>query len=466
MARELNDATAAGGPASLTEQLAAYWSTARYGDLPPHVVDMAKSVLLDTLAVAVRGAESEAAIATRNGAAATLERNTGSASLWGTHLTLPPSAAALVNGTASHAYEFDDYGGCGHSGAVVVPAVCALAEKLHANGKQVLVALAAGYDVAARVTEGAGGYRAHNDLGWHSTGTCGTFGAAAGSASMLGLDAAHFTSALGIAGSFAGGVWSFLVDGAMTKRFHPGRASENGVSSAQLAASGLVGPRYILDAAWGGFYGTYCRDTATPEATVQKLGSDFRILRSGRKPYPCCRGLHSSVEALLDLIEEHRFTGDDIDQMIVHGADRTVRQFSKRDVETLLDAQFSMPYSLAVVAATGRAGLDEFLPPRMDDAGVVALMDRVSVVADRALGPYDEPDLEVRGRNGQHWTRHIPIPRGSPDRPLEGEHLLRKDEAVAVPVIGQAHFDALKNAIFSLEEVSDFRHVTALLRPA
>jgi 2-methylcitrate dehydratase PrpD len=328
------------------------------------------------------------------------------------------------------------------------------------------VALAAGYDVAARVTEGAGGYRAHNDLGWHSTGTCGTFGATAGSASMLGLDAAHFTSALGIAGSFAGGVWSFLVDGAMTKRFHPGRAAENGVSSAQLAASGLVGPRYILDAAWGGFYGTYCRDTATPEATVQKLGSDFRIMRSGRKPYPCCRGLHSSVEALLDLIEEHRFSGDDIDQMIVHGADRTVRQFSKRDVETLLDAQFSMPYSLAVVAATGRAGLDEFLPPRMDDAGVVALMDRVTVVADRALGPYDEPDLEVRGRNGQQWTRHVPIPRGSPDRPLEGEHLLRKDEAVAVPVIGQAQFDALKNAIFSLEDVSDFRHVTALLRPA
>ena len=465
MARELSESQPGGGQPSLTEQLAAYWSTARYEDLPPQVVDMAKSVLLDTLAVAVRGAESEVAVAARNGAAAALEADSGSASLWGTHLTLPPSAAALVNGTASHAYEFDDYGGCGHSGAVVVPAVCALAEKLHADGRRVLVALAAGYDVAARVTEGAGGYRAHNDLGWHSTGSCGTFGAAAGAASMLQLDAAHFTSTLGIAGSFAGGVWSFLVDGAMTKRFHPGRAAENGVSSAQLAASGLVGPRYILDAEWGGFYSTYCRDTATPEATVQKLGTDFRILRSGRKPYPCCRGLHSSVEALLDLMEEHRFTGDDVEQMIVHGAERTVRQFSKRDVETLLDAQFSIPYSLAVVGATGRAGLDEFLPPHMDDRRVLALMDRVSVVADRPLGPYDEPDLEVRGRKGQRWTRHVPVPRGSPDRPLEGEHLLRKDEAVAVTVIGQAQFDALKDAIFSLEDVSDFRHVTALLRP-
>jgi 2-methylcitrate dehydratase PrpD len=466
MARELSEPPAREGDVSLTEQLAAYWSTASYADLPPAVVAMAKSVLLDTLSVAVRGAESDVAVATRNGAAAELESNSGSASLWGTHLTLPPSAAALVNGTAAHAYELDDYGGCGHSGAVVIPAVCALAEKTRASGTRVLLAVAAGYDVAARVTEGAGGYRPHNDLGWHSTGTCGTFGAAAGAASILGLDAARFTSALGIAGSFAGGVWSFLVDGAMTKRFHPGRAAENGVSSAQLAQAGLVGPRYILDAKWGGFFGTYCRDTATPEATVQKLGQDFRIFRSGRKPYPCCRGLHSSVEALLDLLEEHRFRGDDVERIVVHGAERTVRQFSKRDVVTLLDAQFSMPYSLAVVAANGRAGLDEFLPPRMDDARVLALMERVSVVADRPLGPYDEPDLEVTLRDGRRLTRHVPVPRGSPDRPLEGDRLLRKDEAVAVPVIGQKRFDALNDAIAALEDVADFREVTGLLRPA
>src|SRR5438270_5712183 len=167
MARDLSEPAPGQGQPSLTEQLAGYWSTARYEDLPPPVVEMAKSVLLDTLAVAVRGAESDVAVATRNGAAIALEAESGSASLWGTNLSLPPSAAALVNGTASHAYEFDDYGGCGHSGAVVVPAVCAMAERSHADGRSVIVALVAAYDVAARVTEGAGGYRAHNDLGWH-----------------------------------------------------------------------------------------------------------------------------------------------------------------------------------------------------------------------------------------------------------------------------------------------------------
>ena len=451
---------------SLTEQLAHYWSGARYEDLPEPVVAMAKSVLLDTLSVGVRGAESEVAVATRKGITSALECSSGSASLWGTDLSLPPSAAALVNGTASHAYEFDDYGGCGHSGAVVVPAVCAMAERAKADGRSVLVALVAGYDVAARVTEGAGGYRAHNDLGWHSTGTCGTFGAAAGAARILGLDAARFCSALGLTGSYAGGTWAFLVDGAMSKRFHPGRSSENGVSAALLAEAGLVGPRFILEADWGGFYKTYAGAVAKPAATVAALGREFRILQSGQKPFPCCRGLHSTVEALLDLIYQHKIGGDDIERMIVHGADRTVRQFQKRDVRTLLDAQFSMPYSLGVVAATGRAGLDEFLPPHMDDAKVLALMDRVEIVPDRTLGPYDEPDLEVRGRKGEVWTRHVPVPIGSPGRPLDAEHLLRKDQGVAVPVIGQRQFDALRDAVMTLEKSSDFREITALLRPA
>jgi 2-methylcitrate dehydratase PrpD len=450
---------------SLTEQLARYWSSARYEDLPAPVVAMAKSVLLDTLSVGVRGAESEVAVATRKGITSALECSSGSASLWGTNLSLPPSAAALVNGTASHAYEFDDYGGCGHSGAVVVPAVCAMAERSHADGRSVIVALVAAYDVAARVTEGAGGYRAHNDLGWHSTGTCGTFGAAAGASSILGLDATHFTSALGLTGSYAGGTWAFLVDGAMSKRFHPGRSSENGVSAALLAEAGLVGPRFILEAEWGGFYKTYAGAVANPEATVAALGREFRILQTGQKPFPCCRGLHSSVEALLDLIRRHKISADAIERMIVHGADRTVRQFAKRDVRTLLDAQFSMPYSLAVVAATGRAGLDEFLPPRMDDARVRALMDRVEIVSDRPLGPYDEPDLEVRGRNGEVWTQHVPVPIGSPGRALDAEYLLQKDQGVAVPVIGQQRFDALRDAVMNLEASPDFRQITALLRP-
>jgi len=101
----------------------------------------------------------------------------------------------------------------------------------------------------------------------------------------------------------------------------------------------------------------------------------------------------------------------------------------------------------------------------MDDARARALMDRVEIVADRALGPYEEPELEVRGRNGLSWWRQVPVPRGAPERPLELDYLLGKDEAVAVPVIGQRQFDALKEGVLTLERCADFRTITALLCP-
>src|SRR6185312_2514596 len=199
---------------TLTERAARYWAGVGYDDLPRDAIRLAKRFLIDTLAAGIAGSDG--------------------AVVWGRGMRLPIPQAALVNGTAAHALELDDFGGCGHSGAVVIPVVCALAARGGVSGREALVAILAGYDLAARVLEGAGGYRPHNALGWHSTGTCGSFGAAAAAARMLGLDAGRFADALGIAGTFTGGVWAFLADGADTKRFHPGKTAENGLTAALL----------------------------------------------------------------------------------------------------------------------------------------------------------------------------------------------------------------------------------------
>lgn len=451
---------------SLSERLAGYWSTARVEDFPAPVVAMAKRVLLDTLLVGVRGGTSEDAGAVREGLRllGTGARTEATSTLWGAKGFLAPDAAALVNGTAAHALELDDFGGCGHSGAVVVPAVAAIADATGADGASVLRAVVAGYDVAARVTEGAGGYRPHNERGWHSTGTCGTFGAAAGAAAMLGLDARRFVSALGIAGSYASGTWAYLADGAMTKRLHAGKAASSGVMAAYLAKAGLTGPRQVLDADWAGFYETYGGGDATPQATVEGLGREFRILRSGIKLYPCCRGLHSPIEALLSILDEG-VAADSIDRIIVHGAERTARQFANRQVRTVLDGQFSLPYALAVVADSGRATLDQFLPPRSGDTGVARLMDRVDVLADRNLGPYEEPELEVRLKSGKALTRHVPIAKGAAANPLGDDELRRKHEDVGLPVLGREKFARLVEHIAELERLDDFRKISALLQP-
>ncbi|MDB6000194.1 MAG: hypothetical protein JWP52_1893, partial [Rhizobacter sp.] len=379
---------------SLSEQLAAYWSAARFEDLPADIVHAAKRFLLDTLAAGVAGGYTEvvdSVVAAMHAGGS----GAGEAVLWGRADTLPPAAAALVNGTAAHALELDDFGGCGHSGAVVVPAVCALAQRHRVSGPEVLVAIVAGYDLAGRVLEGSGGYRPHNERGWHSTGTCGSFGSAAAAAKLLKLPYDTFVQALGIAGTFTGGTWAFLADGAMVKRFHPGKASETGVSAALLAKAGLTGPSQVLDARWGGFYPTYAPGIATPERAVAGLGQQFHILRSGIKPYACCRTIHSCLDAVLEIVGAAPGGSASIAALIVHGNAQTKLQFERTDVRNLLEAQFSMPYCLAVAADSGRATLEQFVPLRTADPEIQRLTALTEIRTDRVLGATDYPSLEV-----------------------------------------------------------------------
>lgn len=448
---------------TISEKLAQYWANARYEDLPPDTVRMAKRFLLDTLAAGIAGADTDVASIVRETMRTTLEGAAGTSVLWGRPEKLPAAPAALVNGTACHALELDDFGGCGHGGAVVVPAVCALAGSGRVAGKAALTAIVAGYDVAARVTEGAGGYRAHNDLGWHSSGTCGTFGAASAAAKMMGLDQEKYADALGIAGTYTGGIWAFLADGAMTKRFHPGKAAETGVSAALLARSGMSGPRQVLDAKWGGFYSTYARGVATPEATLEDLGREFRIARSGMKPYACCRGLHATLDALFDVMRETGADSRAIDRMVVHGNEQNRVQFDRAQIGNLLDAQFSFQYALAVGATSGRATLDQFSPRRDRDPEVRRLMDVTEVAADREQPAGTYPPLEVRLKDGRRIERHVKFAKGAPENPLTDEELRAKAVSQIEPVLGRSRCGALLACVASLEDVSDLTELTSLL---
>lgn len=449
---------------TLTEQLAGYWAQARFDSLPAEVVHAAKRCLLDTTAAGAAGNDTEVvkivAASARNGA------GRGDAVLWGSGDTLPPTAAALVNGTAAHALELDDFGGCGHSGAVVIPAVCALANLTRADGRAVILSIVAGYDLAGRVLEGSGGYRPHNERGWHSTGTCGSFGAAAASAKLLGLAEQPFIHALGIAGTFTGGTWAFLADGAMVKRFHPGKAAETGVSAALLAQAGLTGPAQVLDADWGGFYNTYAPGVSTPERAVEGLGEQFHILNSGIKPYACCRTIHSALDGLLDILSATAQDSRAIARLIVHGNQQTRRQFERTHVRNLLEAQFSMPYCLAVTAESGRATIEQFQPLRMSDPEVQRLMALTEIRSDRVLGPTDYPSIEVVFHDGRREYRDVPFAKGAPEAPISDEELNDKAMTLLQPVLGAAAAQAWVDAVWSLEDCLDFSDITAGLATA
>ncbi|HMA09830.1 MAG TPA: MmgE/PrpD family protein, partial [Ramlibacter sp.] len=291
------------------------------------------------------------------------------------------------------------------------------------------------------------------------------FGAAAAAARLLKATPDQFTNALGIAGTFTGGTWAFLADGALVKRFHPGKAAETGVSAALLAQAGLTGPRQVLDASWGGFYSTYAPDVSTPERAVAGLGHQFHILRSGIKPYACCRTIHSCIDAVLEIVGAAPGGSASVRTMIVHGNAQTRLQFSRTQVRNLLEAQFSMPYCLAVAAHSGRATLDQFEPLRHADPEIGRLMALTEIRADRVLGPADYPSLEVVFQDGSRKLRDVPFAKGAPEAPVGDDELQAKAMTLLAPVLGDTQARALIAAIGSLETCADFSTITALLAP-
>jgi 2-methylcitrate dehydratase PrpD len=323
--------------------------------------------------------------------------------------------------------------------------------------------LLAGYDLAARVLEGAGGYRPHNDLGWHSTGTCGSFGAAAAAARILKLDPARFADALGIAGTFTGGIWAFLADGAMTKRFHPGKAAENGFSAALLAQAGMTGPRQVLETQWGGFFSTYAHGIATPEATLDGLGKEFRIDRSGMKPYASCRGLHAGLDVLFQIMRETGCDASAILRMIVHGNAQFRLQFNRPEPVNLLDRQFSMQYALAVGAVSGRATLDQFQPERTTEPEIRRLMASTTLLADRTITPGDYPPVEVVFSDGRSIERHVQFAKGAPQNPLSDQELAAKVASLIDPVLGEVRRREITAAVAGLDQLGDVQTLTRLL---
>ncbi len=233
----------------------------RFADFPAATIHKAKIHILDTLGAAIAGITSLETQTVLQAFGLAHNGGTGQAPVWGTTLMVDSRTASFINGVAAHAFELDDSGGCDHSGAVVMPAVIAALGEVRdtVTGQDFLTAVLAGYEVGRRMLEASGGYESHNELGWHSTGTCGAFAAAAATSTLFGLGADRHASALGIAGSYAGGTWAFIHDGSQTKKLHAGRAAEGGFIAAKLAASGFGGPLSVLDATgWGNFFTTFC----------------------------------------------------------------------------------------------------------------------------------------------------------------------------------------------------------------
>lgn len=230
---------------AISARLADFIVNTRFDDIPTSIVIKTKRHILDTFGAGLAGARSDEAVKTAQ--VLKLLDGGGQVPLWGTGRQAMPGYAAWANGIACHAFELDDTGGCDHSGAVVIPAAMAALAlcKAPISGKTFITSVVLGYDVARRALEACGAYEPHNEAGWHSTATCGTFGAAAAAGRLLGLNEEQMRWALGLAASYSGGLWAFIHDGAQSKRLHAGNAAQGGLTAALLAKEGFTGPGNI-----------------------------------------------------------------------------------------------------------------------------------------------------------------------------------------------------------------------------
>lgn len=356
--------------------------------------------------------------------------------------------AALAAGTALHSFEVDDHNGGGkiHPGAAVIPAAFALGEREGIGGEKLLSAIAAGYETMIRVSL-ANGPVSSRMRGWHLTGTCGTFGAAAAASVILGLDAQTTASALGLAGTQSSGLFAFSADGAMSKRLHAGRAAQSGIMAALLAARGFHGPRFILEAPDGGFLAATSDDVRIAEITAG-LGDEWRTDGVIFKPHACCGSNHAAIDAALAIMAEQRLHPHDIDH-VVAGVSRSVETQCGfvYQPSTVLNAQMSQRYNIAVAMLDGQAYVEQFTEQRIRDADACDLAARVRVEVD--------PDMEavyprlyagkvsVVTKSGQRITKRVDHPKGAPENPMSADEIARKFLSLAEAAIGRAAAESL-----------------------
>jgi 2-methylcitrate dehydratase PrpD len=453
----------------LTRQLAAFCHNLRYDTLPPEVIDRAKYFFLDYLGVAVRGSLSDSS--------QPLYRMTASLSAPGMGTVLGRQErisfpyAALANGTAAHSLELDDthQGGSIHLGVSIFSAALAVTEQTGASGKEFIAAVVAGFEAAARLAM-AVKPKEHYNRGFHPTATCGTFGAAVSAAKLLGLAASQLLSALGIAGSQAAGSMEFLTDGAWTKRLHPGWAAFSGIHAALLAREGFVGPATIVEGK-DGFLKAYSLHP-DPGRITDGLGTNFQILQTAVKPHACCRYTQAPIDAVLALVKQHELQPHEVERVTIGMLETGIPVICepaerKRQPLSVVDAQFSLPFGVAVALARRRAGLEEFVLPMLQDPLVRELMPRVGYARDPELEknyPREWPAwARVSLRDGREVSAHVRFPKGDPENPLSWDELSEKYRTLAGAVWERNKVESVQSAVRRLEHEHSLRNLVTVL---
>lgn len=443
-------------------------------DVSDDVLDVAQLAMIDACAAILSGTTSELAQPLLDFA---IKGAPGASVIIGTELALSPDRAALVNGTLGHAMDFDDTVSSmpGHPGVVTLSALLADLPTRPVSGRELLEAFAVGYEIATKMGAAIG--MGHYNLGWHSTGSIGVFGAFAAAARLHRMPTSQIAAGLGLTTSLASGLRVNF--GTMTKPLHSGWAASAGLAAAQLAASGVTGHARALDGP-GGFFEVYGTSDSRPEALVDSLGSPYTMISPGisLKKYPCCFALHRAIDALESIRREVSLTPETVASIRVSVAPGSLKPVPYLRPQTGFEARFSMPYVLAVGAVDGRYGMEAFTDEAVRRPEVQDLLGRVSAVEDPACSPGDplgvaksagtrgHVAVQVELADGRTIERLVEKPPGSPDRPLSLEAVIGKFHACAsASALGAERVGQALKLLTNLRDVIDVHDLIPALVP-
>jgi 2-methylcitrate dehydratase PrpD len=459
------------GPVNLTEQLIAQCFGWQARDLPPEAADKAKYLMLDFIGVAARGALSDSSRAIHKTIAGLSLGGTNPGAVVGTGLRFPQPYDALANGAAAHSLELDDTHQASslHPGVGVFPAALAAANVQDTDGKSFLKAVTLGFEATIRLGKAVIPGE-HYARGFHPTGTCGTFGATLVVSWILGLDPTQTRSAFGIAGSQTAASMEFLTDGAWTKRLHPGWAAHNGFLAASMAKNGFRGPHDQLGGKYG-FLHAYSNGGDAGKLT-EDFGKPFEITRTSVKPHACCRYNQAAIDAALKLRGEHSLDPARIKTITVRMLKVALPivcepETRKRNPRSVVDAQFSLPFAVAVALLNGSASLADYTEDVVGDPRMQTLMNKVEYIHDTELDrnfPEEWPAaVTVETDAGVRHETLVRHPKGDPENPLTWAELEEKFRMLTNLVYSSARQDAIITAVKTLDEWQSLRELPELL---
>jgi len=450
---------------TFSTQLAQLICAMKYEDLPAEAVRWAKISLVDTLGCALAGIDEDTARIARKVLAGA--RDDGPSLIWGTTQRVLPLEAATINGTASHALDYDDCNNsmAGHPSAALFPAILAIGEELGRSGRDAILAYVAGFETQARL--GHAVHMHHYEKGWHPTATLGIFGATAASARLLRLNEPQTATALGIAVSLAAGVKANF--GTMVKPLHAGQCSRNGLYAALLAKEGFTASAEAFEHKQGFFEVFNGAGHYAASRALENWANPLEVLAPGvgLKQYPCCASTHSAIDAMISLRQQHQLTPEKVARIESVTHERALVHTNRPDPRSTLDAKFSVQYCVARALLHGDVGFAHFEGDAYRDPQVRQLLQRIAARPHahqpRGMDEHFECEIIVTTTDGQRHTARVEQPLRGPQNLVPPDRLESKFRDCAAKSLESGAIGRVYAMLQSFEMLDDVRQGTKLL---